>query len=111
METFAKGSIVTFEFPYTNLKKRKLRPCLVLSNPMQDDILLCQIKSNNKRNRYCVPLPLDATKYQALQKDSLIRCNMLFTADTHQINQSIDVIDKRTYEEVIQTILKIIRLE
>ena len=45
MAAFAKRDIVLFPFPYTDLSKRKLRPCLVISDEMKDDIILCQITS------------------------------------------------------------------
>jgi len=49
MESFAKGDVVLFPFPFTNLTNRKLRPSLVLSDEMDEDIILCQITSKYTR--------------------------------------------------------------
>ena len=51
MDAFTKGDIVLFPFPYTDLSDRKLRPCLVLSEEMGEDIMLCQVTSQRLRKR------------------------------------------------------------
>ena len=57
MGTFTKGEIVIYPFPFTNLVGKKLKPCLILSNEMNEDILLCQITSNQiKKDLYSIPL-------------------------------------------------------
>ena len=110
MGSFAKGEIVLFPFPYTDLTNRKLRPCLVLSNEMNQDILLCQITSqNNKEDNFCVALLKKDTKNGSLQINSFIKCNMLFTADKKQIARKICKINKNKYLQVFNKIREIIR--
>jgi mRNA interferase MazF len=59
MVTFTKGQIVMYPFPFTNLKGKKLRPCLILSNEMRDDILLCQITSQGiQKDEFTVAQPV-----------------------------------------------------
>ncbi|MBC8501482.1 MAG: type II toxin-antitoxin system PemK/MazF family toxin [Nanoarchaeota archaeon] len=86
MATFAKGEIVLFPFPYTGLSSRKLRPCLLISDEIKDDILLCQITSKNiKPDNYTIELKKHKTINGTLQIDSYIRTNMIFTASKEQI--------------------------
>ncbi|MDP4012036.1 MAG: type II toxin-antitoxin system PemK/MazF family toxin [Candidatus Nanoarchaeia archaeon] len=109
MEGFIKRDVVLFPFPYTDLKNRKIRPCLVLSDEMKDDILLCQITSQNlAKDQYCVELKRDATLEGGLLIDSFIRANMLFTANKKQIHKKICRVDDKDYKEVTNIINKVI---
>ncbi|MFP4112323.1 MAG: type II toxin-antitoxin system PemK/MazF family toxin [Candidatus Woesearchaeota archaeon] len=102
MGLFAKGDIVIFPFPYTDLKDRKLRPCLVLSSEMHDDILLCQITSSViKKDEFSVEI-------DNLRVKSYIRANMLFTADKNQISKKIASVSSYKYDEVVSKIIKAI---
>lgn len=109
METFRKGDIVIFPFPYTDLSSRKLRPCLVISNEMNDDIILCQITSKDiKKDNYSIELKKNETLKGSLSIDSRIRTNMIFTSDKSQIIKVICTIDDEKYEEVSKKISEII---
>ncbi len=109
MGTFAKGDIVIFPFPYTDLSNRKLRPCLVISNEMGEDVLLCQITSKRiRKDRYCVEVKKDNTIDGSLKIDSYIRTNMIFTADKTQIKGKICRIRDRHYETVVNKITDLI---
>ena len=110
MGTFAKGDIVLFPFPYTDLSNRKLRPCLVISDEMGDDILLCQITSQHlRRDRYTLGLQADSTLDGSLAVDSYIRTNIIFTAAKNQIHRTICRVPDHTYSNVTEMISKIIR--
>ena len=110
MEAFAKGEIVVFPFPYTDLTNRKLRPCLVLSDEMGQDILLCQITSQKSaKDKFCVPITKKDTTKNALLTDSYIRCNMLFTADKSQIHKSICELKSNKYNEIVIKIIEVIK--
>ena len=109
MDSFAKGDIVLFPFPYTDLSSRKLRPCLVLSAEMDDDIILCQITSKRiEKDKYAVELRQNETVKGSLMIDSYIRTNMLFTAATKQIHKGVCRIKDGKYKEVVGSITKII---
>ncbi len=110
METFVKGDIVIFPFPYTDLSTIKLRPCLVLSNEMNEDILLCQITSKNSiKDNYVVELEKNETLNGSLMIDSFIRTNMLFTANKNQITKKICKMPKEKYSKVIEKIVSLIK--
>lgn len=109
MGAFAKGDVVLFPFPYTDLSQRKLRPCLVLSDELAQDVVLCQITSQKlQKDKYALELAASETQNGSLMADSYIRCSMLFTASTMQIHKKICKITAKKYHEVTNTIRKVI---
>ena len=110
MGSFTKGDVVLFPFPYTDLKDRKIRPCLVLSNEMREDILLCQITSQKiPKDEYCVELKQNQTLQGTLMINSYIRANMLFTANKNQIQKRVCKVNKEQYLEVVEMINQLIK--
>ncbi|MFO8051871.1 MAG: type II toxin-antitoxin system PemK/MazF family toxin [Thermoplasmatota archaeon] len=109
MGAFTRGDIVLFPFPYTDLTNRKLRPCLVLSEEMGEDIILCQITSKRiVKDSYSIEIGKDDTIDGSLQIDSYVRANMVFTASKKQIIKRICSIKGNNYNEVIKIIYDII---
>ena len=47
MERFVKGNVVIIPFPFSDLSDSKRRPALVLADLQGNDIILCQITSQN----------------------------------------------------------------
>ncbi|MDP3919059.1 MAG: type II toxin-antitoxin system PemK/MazF family toxin [Nanoarchaeota archaeon] len=109
MGTFTKGDIVLFPFPYTDLSSRKLRPSLVISNQMEDDILLCQITSKGiKKDKYTVELKNNELLEGDLMIDSYVRTNMIFTASIELILKKLCKVNKSKYDEIVESINLII---
>lgn len=109
MAAFRKGDIVLFPFPFTDLSDRKIRPCLVLSEEMQQDIVLCQITSKRvDRDDFSIELAKGETTEGSLQIDSRIRANMIFTAEKSQILKKVCRLKDEKYQRVIETITKLI---
>lgn len=109
IKPFYRADIVLFPFPYTDLKNRKLRPCLVLSSKMNEDILLCQITSKKiKQDSYSVEIKKENTLDGSLEIDSYIRTNMLFTANIPQIKLKICSLKKEDYSKVVDKIINLI---
>ena len=109
MGTLTKGDIVLYPFPFTDLAGQKLRPCLVLSNEMREDILLCQITSQKvQADEFSIKLGIDETENGTLSIDSLIRCNMLFTGDKTDVKKVLCRVNKTHYKEVCHKINQII---
>lgn len=110
MDAFTKGDIVLFPFPYTDLSQRKLRPCLVLSNEMKDDIILCQITSQRiQKDNYSIELRQNQIQESNLMIDSYIRVNMIFTSHKSQILKKVGKIPDDIYKKVIFNIIEIIK--
>ena len=109
MELFTRGDIVLFPFPYTDLSDKKLRPCLVISEIMGEDIVLCQITSQKiPKDNYSVELKVHDTIEGELKIDSYIRANMIFTANKSQIIRKICRITDEKYKATTDAIIEII---
>ena len=110
MGSFTKGDIVLFPFPFTDLSNRKLRPCLVISDEMNEDIVLCQITSQRiRKDQYCVEIGKNEIVDGTLRIDGYIRTNMIFTANKKQIQNRICRIKGKEYENVVDFINDLIK--
>lgn len=57
MEKFVKGEVVVLPFPFSDLSSSKKRPALVLASLDGDDVILCQITSEQTRkDKYSIDL-------------------------------------------------------
>ena len=109
MGTLTRGDVVLFPFPYTDLSDRKLRPCMVLSEEMGDDIMLCQITSQRlRKDDYSIELKQADTTDGTLMIDSYIRANMVFTAAKAQIRRKLCKVRDDKYRQVTKVITGII---
>ena len=70
-------------FLFSDLSTVKRRPALVVATPGGDDGILCQITSQQVRDRYAVGITnMDFTEW-TLQNPSNVRPNRLFSASTN----------------------------
>jgi len=81
MAEFVKGDVVVVPFPFSNLSDSKRRPALVLSRLEGDDLILCQITSQQIRDRYAISLGERDFASGSLKQASNVRPNRIFTAD------------------------------
>ena len=54
MERFVKGDVVVIPFPFSDLSASKKRPALVLASLEGDDLILCQITSEARFDKYSI---------------------------------------------------------
>ena len=80
MERFVRGDVVVVPFPFSDLTEAKRRPALVLAELDGDDRILCQITSQQFRDRYAIPTDESDLEEGSLRKMSNIRPNRIFTA-------------------------------
>ncbi len=110
MGGFIKGNVVTIPFPFSDLTAQKTRPALVISKLGGDDIILCQITSKiHNKDTYWIELSTEDFVSGSLNKDSFIRPNKLFTADSKIINKNIGSITTAKLNAVIEKLTQIIR--
>jgi mRNA interferase MazF len=107
MAGFVKGDVVVIPFPFSDLSGSKRRPAFVLANLPGDDILLCQITSQNSRDKYAISLNLTDFKIGALPVNSYIRPTRIFTADKKLIIRKAGTANPQV---VNQTITRIVNL-
>ncbi|MBO9614183.1 MAG: type II toxin-antitoxin system PemK/MazF family toxin [Dyadobacter sp.] len=109
MAKFVKGEVVVIPFPFSDLSGSKRRPALVLANLPGDDLLLCQITSQNSRDIYAIPLLKADFLNGSLPVDSFIRPTRLFTADGNIVIRKAGLVGIKTINDVTQTIIRIIQ--
>lgn len=108
MERFVKGDIVVIPFPFSDLSGSKKRPAHVLADLQGDDIILCQITSQQTKDNYSIPLKESDFITGKLTAPSNIRPNRIFTADKNIIIKKAASLNEVAVNAAIQKIISII---
>jgi len=108
MERFVKGDIVVIPFPFSDLSGSKKRPALVIADLQSDDIILCQITSQQVKDKYAIPVKDSDFKSGKLTAPSNIRPNRIFTADKNIIIKKAASLNEAAINTVVQKIISII---
>jgi len=106
---FVKGDIVVVPFPFSNLTRAKRRPALVIAELEGDDLILCQITSQQIKDRYAVSIDEGDFETGTLRQQSNVRPNRIFTADRRIIMYGMGHLKHREVNEVIERIVDILR--
>ena len=109
MGKFIKGDVVVVPFPFSDLTDAKRRPALVIADFQGDDYLLVQITSKTIKDESAVPLSDDDFSKGGLKKESNIRPNRIFTADSKIILYKAGTIKNEKLDEVINKIIRMIQ--
>jgi mRNA interferase MazF len=109
MEKFVKGDVVVIPFPFSDLSGSKRRPALVLSNLPGDDILLCQITSQNTKDPFAVSLTASGFIKGSLPVDSFIRPGRIFTADKNIILRKAGIVKPDIINAAVDKIIELLR--
>jgi mRNA interferase MazF len=94
------GEVVVLPFPQTDLQAGKRRPALVVADLTGDDLILCQITSQSRRDGYSVLLAGRDFERGHLNIDSFIRPNRLFTVEQSVILYSAAKVKSSKLNEV-----------
>ena len=109
MAKFVKGDVVVVPFPFSDLTQAKRRPALVLAKLDGNDVILCQITSKNVRDRYSVSVADKDFKTGNLKKESNVRPNRIFTADSHIILYKVGHLRSEKTNDIVETITGILQ--
>ena len=104
-----KGDVIVVPFPFSDLTQSKRRPALVVAQLEGDDLILCQITSQQVRDRYALALTDEDFETGSLRQTTNIRPNRLFTADTHIVLYQIGHLKVQKLDTVISKIVEILR--
>jgi len=109
MGKFVKGDVVVVPFPFSDLTQAKRRPALVVAELEGDDLILCQITSQQIKDRYAIPI--DDTDFQKgdLKQRSNLRPNRLFTADRQIVLYQVGHLKPQKIQEVIKKIVELLQ--
>lgn len=104
-----RGKVVVIPFPFSDLSDAKRRPALVVADLAGNDVILCQITSQDtRRDPYSISLTNSDFSTGQLNKDSNIRPNRLFTADSRIILYEVGKLNDEKFEEVQKGLIDII---
>ncbi|MGB7534014.1 MAG: type II toxin-antitoxin system PemK/MazF family toxin [Halobacteriota archaeon] len=109
MARFVKGDIVVVPFPFSDLTSAKRRPALVIVELEGDDLILCQITSQQIRDRYAILIDDSDFEDGTLRQTSNVRPNRIFTADRHIILYIVGHLKPEKVNEVRERIVDILR--
>ena len=109
MARFVKGDVVVVPFPFADLSQAKRRPALVLVELGGDDRILCQITSQQVRDRYAVELDDSDFEVGSLRQKSHIRPNRLFTCDIRIILYQVGHLKPDKLNAGIEKVVEILR--
>ena len=109
MARFVKGDVVVVPFSFSDLTQAKRRPALVVAELEGDDLILCQITSQQIKDRYAIPI--DDTDFQKgdLKQRSNLRPNRLFTADRQIVLYQVGHLKPQKIQEVIKKIVELLQ--
>jgi len=105
---FNKFDIVLVNFPFSNLKKVKKRPALVINSLEGENIILCQI-TTKRRNIQKYEILLSKVSCEGdIRFDSFIYTDMIFTLHKNLIYRKIGKIKNKETQEKINQKIKLI---
>ena len=111
MEEVVKSEVVVLPFPFSDLSNSKRRPALVVAALKGDDVILCQITSEARKDDYSIILNQDDFMEGTLNLKSRIRPNKLFTADKSIIIYKAGMLTGKKIKEVENQIINIFKME
>ena len=108
MARFVKGDVVVVPFPFSDLTNSKRRPALVVANQIGNDIILCQITSQNFGDSYSIAIDENDFNSGSLNQNSNVRVNKLFTADSQIIIYKIGTLKSEKMKTITNAIIQIL---
>jgi len=108
MAGFVKGDIVVIPFPFSDLSGSKKRPALVLADLQGDDIILCQITSQQSKDAYAIAIDQTDFARGSLPVASNIRPSRIFTADKKIILRTAGTLKSASLVKVSNAIVKLL---
>ncbi|MDN3581133.1 type II toxin-antitoxin system PemK/MazF family toxin [Mucilaginibacter flavus] len=107
MAGFVKGDIVVIPFPFSDLSGSKKRPAMVLADLPGDDIILCQITSQQSNDVYAVAIDNADFISGSLPVSSNVRPSRIFTADKKIILKKSGTLNSGCIAKISKTIVKL----
>ncbi len=108
MAKFVRGDVLVIPFPFSDLSGTKKRPALVLADLPGSDIILCQITSRFKKDKFSFELSSTDFSKGGLPILSYVRPNRIFTADKNIILRKAGELKKTVTKNIIQQVVDIL---
>jgi mRNA interferase MazF len=108
MGRFVKGDLLVLPFPFSDLSATKRRPALVVAELTGDDVIVCQITSQALADGYAIPITSSDLDKGTLHRNSHVRPNRLFTADSNVVLYQIGSLKASKMQAVTARIIQIL---
>ena len=109
---FRQRDIVIMPVVYSDLKKVKRRPVLVLSNQeynkKSEDFICCSITSNLESIDYSVKIDSFDLEEGTLNRESIVKSNKIYTLKQSLAFKKIGVLNSIRTKKVFETLNKIL---
>lgn len=105
MPNYRSRDIVLISFPFTNLKKKKKRPALVLLAVGDGDVIVARITSKIMNTNFDVTI--EEWRHAGLILPSVVRLNKLGTIEESIIEKKLGVVHDKDWKRVHITIKKL----
>lgn len=108
--TFAKGDIVIIPVPFTDNRRYKLRPAVVISSDtvhQTGDVMIVQITSKLKQDNLSISITNDDVT-ENLPVKSYIRVHKIFVLEQRLIKGKVSSLKINKYKELTKRIKQII---
>ncbi len=109
MARFVAGDVVVVPFPFSDFSQVQRRPALIVATMQGDDLILCQITSQARRDSHALSLTSEDFSSGKLKQDSFLRPNKVFTLDQNEVLYGVGRIHAEKLERVITTIIALLR--
>ncbi|MFH1773600.1 MAG: type II toxin-antitoxin system PemK/MazF family toxin [Methanobacteriota archaeon] len=109
MDRFVKGDVVVVPFPFSDLTQAKRRPALVIAGLEGDDLILCQITSQQIADKYTISVDSEDFESGSLKQRSNVRPNRIFTADRRIILYQAGKLKHEKVNEIVERVIEILR--
>ena len=101
---YKQRQIVLVPFPYSDLSATKRRPVLIVSNDSYNktfnDVVVCVITSNLRKDEYSVTLSNDDLEIGVLPESSVIKSHKLFTIHKDKIIKIFSQVKEEFFSQV-----------
>ena len=107
-----QGEIILLSYPFSNLKERKIRPAIVISNnnfnKKGDDVILVPLTSVLKEEPYSFIIEQKDLFVGKLIKPSRIRMDKIFCVDKSLILKKIGKIKEEVIKEIKKEVINLV---
>ena len=110
MGDFVVGDIVVVAFPFSDLKKQKMRPALVVAKAEFSNLILCQITSKPYSSKIAIPIENNNFASGSLPVASYVRPDKIFTADPSIIKGKSGSLNELTTKRILVEIRQLFTL-
>ncbi len=110
MEKLSIGQVVLANFPFSDLRSTKVRPCLVIGLAEFNDVALCQITSQRYGSTKALTLGSADFAQGSLVIDSYIRPDKIATLDKSMIQQVLGLLADNKLREVKQRLKRFLEI-